>query len=144
MKTTAPASSPVMMVPLADPCDVQTARRRTRRIRSVRPHPLPTDDDGPHLHATEAQRLLLVQEGRVVCVVERHRHDSALSVARLLCRLLLSEAFVYACPAGEADLLHPDQTVEHIPGTWQEVYRATPWAEPVIDEANSLPVVGIR
>lgn len=147
MKTDRLPQPGISMAPLANPCAVTVVKNRRRKTRPARLHPaqVPAVDEGiAHLHATQAQRLVLVQEDRVVCVVERHRHDSALSVARLLCRLLLSDAWVYVCPAAEADLLPADQRLDQVPGTWREIYRATPWAEPAVEEAGSLPVVGIR
>lgn len=141
------ASSSAVMMHLTDPGEVQTEKNQERKVRTVRchsAHPVLTDEVGAHRQATEAQRLLLVQEDRVVCVVEHHRHDSALSVARLLCRLLLSEAFVYACPADEAELLRPNQHVGQVPDTWRELYRATPWADSSTDGSHPLSIVGIR
>lgn len=76
--------------------------------------------------------LVLVQDQRVVCVVEGHRQEAAYSVARLICRLMARESCVYACTPAEARHLHEDQPLAAIPEGWCELYRAVPLADMVV------------
>lgn len=77
-------------------------------------------------------RLVLVQDGRVVCVVGRHREQAVHSVARLLCRLLVSEVCIYTCPETCAAGVAPGETVAPAPAGWSELCRVRPWAEDLI------------
>ena len=63
----------------------------------------------------------------MVCVVEGHRREAARSVAHLLCRLLMSETYVYICSTQEAITLSTDAPLAMVPQTWNELYRAVPW-----------------
>jgi hypothetical protein len=75
---------------------------------------------------------VLVQGGRVVCVVEDHRREAARSVAHLLCRLLMSETYVYACSPQEAAALSADSPLPLVPQSWNELYRAIPWEDAAV------------
>lgn len=100
------------------------------------PHaPAPTS---PLDDRTDERHLVIVQDDRVVCVVEAHRLTSATTVARLICRLLVSEARIYACPHAHAQTLVGGQSVPSCVHTWRELFRASPWADPVAD------VVGVH
>lgn len=143
MKTDYLSPYSVPMVPMAPLCEVAAENARTPSQHHAATLPTTPDPGNPSLH-TQAQRLILVQENKVVCVVERHRHDSARSVARLLCRLLVSDSYIYACPRPEADRLRPEQRLEGVPEHWRELYHATPCTEPFASEAVPVPVVGIR
>lgn len=105
------------------------ASRRPRRQRRRSP-------DDPQRQ--EDEHLVLIQAGRVVCTVEPARQDSLLSVARLLCRLMLNDAFVYRGPRAGIECLRDDAPVECIPPTWSEIYRATPV------DAMEATVVGVH
>ena len=122
-----------MTYPLAPCPTMQPGPRRTDEV-AVAPsphHASPVKTDATHVilpvHDTEA--LVIVQDERVVCVVECHRHHSAISVARLLCRLLLSDAHLYACPLAHSGTVSGGDPLPRIPGDWREVFRATSWAE---------------
>lgn len=112
-----------MHYPLA-PCP--TMPPDPRRIADGFAAPSPSPGSLP-VHATQA--LVIVQDARVVCVVESHRHDSAVSVARLLCRLLLSDVHIYTCPLADSGTLNGGDHLPHVPDTWREIFRATSWAE---------------
>jgi hypothetical protein len=73
-------------------------------------------------------RLVLVQDGCVVCVIDGHRRQAATSVARLLCRMLVSEVCIYACPPVATNDLVTGDRVLPLPESWSEVCRVTPWA----------------
>lgn len=76
--------------------------------------------------------LVLLQERRVVCVVEGQRQDAACSVARLISRLQACEILVYTCPSAEATQLRDDHVMPTIPENWRELYRAPPLADDVV------------
>lgn len=75
---------------------------------------------------------MLVQESRVVCVMEGQRQEAACSVARLICQLVTCEILVYTCASAEATHLRDDQTLPTIPENWRELYRAVPLADAVV------------
>lgn len=76
--------------------------------------------------------LVVVQEGRVVCIVEAHRREAVHSVARLLCRLLVREVLVYECTGGYGSALSAGDVVGSLPDGWNEAFRVRPWAEDLI------------
>lgn len=75
---------------------------------------------------------MLVQDQRVVCVVEGARREAVCSVARLICRLAARESCVYVCTPADAARLRENAPLPEIPATWSELYRAVPLADSVI------------
>jgi hypothetical protein len=87
-----------------------------------------------HIHRNDdetysdaAGSLVLVQDGKVVCTVSKEQKNSALSAARTICRVLLTDVYVYEITDGAGDIA-PGVAVDPAARGWSELYRATPWA----------------
>jgi hypothetical protein len=114
-------------------CESRATRRTPRRPAAPAAGPSTAGTVGRAPEEEAAGRsLVLVQGGRVVCVVEDHRREAARSVAHLLCRLLMSETYVYACSPQEAAALSADSPLPLVPQSWNELYRAIPWEDAAV------------